>query len=90
SYEETILLSGTELIQLQELIYRHEKEIVLQSQYDLNDTYTIMYTSGTTGNPKGVMQSYGNHWWSATGSSLNLGLQTNDCWLVAVPLFHIS
>ncbi|MEC0665555.1 o-succinylbenzoate--CoA ligase [Priestia flexa] len=90
SYEETILLSGTELIQLQDLIYRHEKEIVLQSQYDLNDTYTIMYTSGTTGNPKGVMQSYGNHWWSATGSSLNLGLQTNDCWLVAVPLFHVS
>ncbi|TDB51140.1 MULTISPECIES: o-succinylbenzoate--CoA ligase [Bacillaceae] len=90
SYEETILISGTELIQLQELTQRYEQEIVLQSQYDLNDTYTIMYTSGTTGNPKGVMQSYGNHWWSATGSSLNLGLQANDCWLVAVPLFHIS
>lgn len=56
----------------------------------LGDTDTIMYTSGTTGAPKGVKQTYGNHWWSAIGSSLNLGLREDDCWLIAVPLFHIS
>ena len=33
-----------------------------------------MYTSGTTGHPKGVIQTYGNHWWSAAGSAFNLGL----------------
>ena len=49
-----------------------------------------MYTSGTTGNPKGVMQTYGNHWWSSVGSALNLGFMESDCWLCTVPLFHIS
>ena len=49
-----------------------------------------MYTSGTTGHPKGVVQTFGNHWWSAAGSALNLGYTENDRWLCSVPLFHIS
>lgn len=57
---------------------------------NLDDTCTVMYTSGTTGSPKGVLQTYGNHWWSAIGSSLNLGTSEKDVWLCAVPLFHIS
>ncbi len=62
----------------------------IQTEVDLNDVCTIMYTSGTTGNPKGVMQTYGNHWWSSVGSALNLGFMEEDCWLCTVPLFHIS
>lgn len=65
-------------------------ELELLSEVDLDEICTIMYTSGTTGKPKGVIQTYGNHWWSAVGSALNLGLQEEDCWLCTVPLFHIS
>lgn len=60
------------------------------SEYVMDETATIMYTSGTTGNPKGVIQTFGNHWWSAIGSVLNLGLNEKDCWYCGVPIFHIS
>ncbi len=63
---------------------------VIQQEINLSDICTIMYTSGTTGNPKGVMQTFGNHWWSSVGSALNLGTVESDCWLCTVPLFHIS
>ncbi|WP_045523827.1 o-succinylbenzoate--CoA ligase [Neobacillus niacini] len=62
----------------------------IQEEVNLGDVCTVMYTSGTTGNPKGVIQTYGNHWWSGVGSALNLGYSETDCWLCSVPLFHIS
>jgi o-succinylbenzoate---CoA ligase len=62
----------------------------IQEEIGLSEVCTIMYTSGTTGNPKGVIQTYGNHWWSSVGSALNLGFMEGDCWLCNVPLFHIS
>lgn len=57
---------------------------------DLNAVHTIIYTSGTSGRPKGAMLTWGNHWWSAVGSALNLGLHPDDCWLACMPLFHVG
>lgn len=61
-----------------------------QHHIDLSATHTIVYTSGTTGRPKGAMLSYGNHWWSAVGSALNLGALPTDRWLAPLPLFHVG
>lgn len=52
-----------------------ESSADLKNEIDLADPFTIIYTSGTTGFPKGVIHTYGNHWWSAAGSMLNLGLK---------------
>lgn len=53
-------------------------------------TASIMFTSGTSGTPKGVIQTFGNHFFSATSSAFNLGVLATDNWLCTVPLFHIS
>lgn len=67
-----------------------EENVRLALEIALDDAFTIMYTSGTTGNPKGVVHTYGNHWWSATGSALNIGVHATDKWLAVLPLFHIG
>ncbi|MFC4355851.1 o-succinylbenzoate--CoA ligase [Chryseomicrobium palamuruense] len=53
-------------------------------------TISIMYTSGTTGKPKGVRQTLENHMTSALGAALTSGVLPEDKWLCMVPLFHIS
>lgn len=50
----------------------------------------IMYTSGTTGLPKGVVLTYGNFFASAAGSAFNLGVLPGDRWLACLPLFHVG
>lgn len=67
-----------------------KQPVHIQNEFVLHDVMTILYTSGTTGNPKGVLLTYGNHWSSAVGSALNLGLREDDCWLSCLPLFHVG
>jgi o-succinylbenzoate---CoA ligase len=59
-------------------------------EFDLDEWHSIVYTSGTTGRPKGAILTYGNHWWSAIASALNLGLHADDVWLACLPLFHVG
>lgn len=58
--------------------------------FDFGQPHSILYTSGTTGRPKGAILTYGNHWWSAISSALNLGLHAQDRWLACLPLFHVG
>lgn len=64
--------------------------IALQETIRLDAVHSIMYTSGTTGHPKGVLITYGMLCWGALGSALTLGHYADDCWLACLPLFHVS
>jgi o-succinylbenzoate---CoA ligase len=62
----------------------------LRHRHDAAHVATLMYTSGTTDRPKGAMLTVANHWWSAIGSALNLGVRVDDRWLLCLPLFHVG
>lgn len=58
---------------------------------DLHDDRAIMYTSGTTGRPKGAVLSYMNFLSTTTNSSISWGyLPGEDSVLIPSPMFHIS
>ncbi len=55
------------------------------------DVCMIMYTSGTTGRPKGAMLTHGNMLWNAINIlSAEGGLLHSDITLSVAPLFHIG
>lgn len=62
----------------------------LGDTHEPNDVHSIVYTSGTTGSPKGAMLTFGNIYASATASAFNLGVLPGDRWLACMPLFHVG
>jgi fatty-acyl-CoA synthase len=50
----------------------------------------IMYTSGTTGKPKGAVLSHGNLTWNCVNVLLDLDLARDEVTLVSAPMFHTA
>jgi fatty-acyl-CoA synthase len=64
----------------------------LYPELDERQAASLCYTSGTTGNPKGVLYSHRSVCLHATAALMadNLGLSRRDRVLVVVPMFHVN
>ncbi|MEZ5900569.1 MAG: class I adenylate-forming enzyme family protein [Hyphomicrobiaceae bacterium] len=59
-------------------------------QHSLSDPWTLMYTSGTTGNPKGAIRSHRGSAAMALVTSIELSLQREDGALLVMPMCHAN
>ena len=55
-----------------------------------DDIFRLMYTSGTTSRPKGVVHRYDSFYWKSLDHTLTLGLTGQTRLLIAGPLYHVG
>ncbi len=54
------------------------------------DAISLNYTSGTTGNPKGVVYHHRGAWLNATGNVMAWQMQLHPVYLWTLPMFHCN
>ncbi|TFV57027.1 long-chain fatty acid--CoA ligase [Geodermatophilus sp. DF01-2] len=75
---------------LAELIETHRGESVPEVTYGVDDVAFLTYTSGTTGVPKGAMNTHGNVCFTSQVYRDFVGVGTEGSVLGVAPLFHIT
>jgi fatty-acyl-CoA synthase len=71
-------------------IARGDPEFELRDPPDEWDSLALLYTSGTTGNPKGVVYHHRGAYLNALGNALTFGLSSRSVYLWTLPMFHCS
>jgi len=73
--------TGKRMIQNHENLFEKQK-------INPDDIAALIFTSGTTGLPKGVMLSHYNLLFNADGVQMSTALSSDDHWAVLLPLHH--
>jgi len=55
-----------------------------------DDTWNIMYTSGTTGRPKGAIRTHESHLAHYVISNINMGVLPTDKVMLVMPMCHVN
>jgi len=69
------------------LVAASGREVVMRPR-GLDETWHLLYTAGTTGRPKGVLQTFGMVFYNALNIGLAIGLTDEDVTLNLLPCFH--
>jgi long-chain acyl-CoA synthetase len=84
TFSQLLELGGERVGELPDDEYR-----ALALETDPHDTLTILYTSGTTGQPKGVMLTHNNLFFNVRSTLQVLAIDSADTSLSALPLCHV-
>ncbi|USZ76062.1 o-succinylbenzoate--CoA ligase [Halorussus vallis] len=60
------------------------------AEWSRDDPLAMLFTSGTTGDPKAVVLTMGNFRASATASAFRLGLDPDERWLLCLSMYHMG
>lgn len=73
-----------------EWLSQFSKEPFARAEIDEHDICSLLYTSGTTGKPKGVMLTHRNNYLHALSVMHHLRVSDEDIYLHILPMFHVN
>lgn len=77
-------------LSFEEAIANATPDVVMDPQTTHDTPVIIMYTSGTTGRPKGVLITHGMNFWNAINIGTPTGISHHSTQYVVLPTFHIG
>lgn len=83
-------ISAVDAVDYEEFIASGDPEFVWLMPNDEWDAISINYTSGTTGDPKGVVSHHRGAYLLAQGNALTSSMQKHAVYLWTLPMFHCN
>ena len=92
----TVVMTGDEedaspgAVRYESFLGAHRGASVPPADVTEADLHRLMYSSGTTAQPKGVPITYGNFYWKTIGHVAEFGISAADRTLMAGPMYHVG
>lgn len=75
---------------IQKISFKKPSQEFISSEYDENDESVVIFTSGSSGNPKCVVHTFHSLLSSVVNGNEILNHKNDDRWLASLPFYHIG